>query len=190
MQLKLRQVFYKEDQPLDGGCIPYSAVDYEPRYYENQHILDLYEKGDHLDCDYWGLTSFRMYEKTELNYVDIASYITSNPGKDAYLYLNHGDAQNLLQNEDFPIGKVIGRFPLIGREIRLADILLAISSSKGDEAWEYAIDSLGRFMRDWGESRHEALSRHWDIRNDSLDSQSEDTISFIHSLLFDNKDNI
>ena len=109
MQLKLRQVFYKEDQPLDGGCIPYSAVDYEPRYYENQHILDLYEKGDHLDCDYWGLTSFRMYEKTELNYVDIASYITSNPGKDAYLYLNHGDAQNLLQNEDFPIGKVIKR---------------------------------------------------------------------------------
>lgn len=84
----------------------------------------------------------------------------------------------------------LGRFPLIGREIRLADILLAISSSKGDEAWEYAIDSLGRFMRDWGESRHEALSRHWDIRNDSLDSQSEDTISFIHSLLFDNKDNI
>jgi len=108
MKLKLRQVFFDKKQPLDPGCIPYSSVGYEPELYENQHILDLIEDGDHRDSEYWGLTSWRMFEKTGNTYDGIKSFIERDKDKsDAYLCFNYGEKFNLLQNKDFHIGKII-----------------------------------------------------------------------------------
>lgn len=109
MFLKLRQVFFNKDQKLDEHCTPYDCTGKEPELYENQHILDLVDKGDHYNNQYWGLTSWRKYEKTELHYKDIVTDMSINSGYDVYLYNNYGNEFNLLQNEDFPIGKVIKR---------------------------------------------------------------------------------
>lgn len=109
MFLKLRQVFFEQNQKLDEDCTPYDCTGKEPVLYENQHILDLVSKGDHYGNQYWGLTSWRKYEKTELTYKDIVTDMSINSGYDVYLYNNYGNEFNLLQNEDFPIGNIIRR---------------------------------------------------------------------------------
>lgn len=109
MYLKLRQIFYGPNQKIDKWCIPYDSTGYEPTLYENQHILDLVSKGDHYGNQYWGFTSWRKYEKTGLTYKDIVAEMSVNDGKDVYVYMNYGNHLNLLQNEHFPIGKVIKR---------------------------------------------------------------------------------
>lgn len=115
MKLKLRQVFFDKKQPLDPGCTPYSSVGYEPEFYETQHIMDLTELGDHKDSDYWGLTSWRMYEKTGNTYDGIKKFIQKDKNKsDVYLYFNYGEKYNLLQNKQFHIGKIIKRLYNIG----------------------------------------------------------------------------
>lgn len=109
MFLKLRQVFFEKDQKLDEHCIPYDCTGKEPELYENQHILDLVGMGDHYGNNYWGLTSWRKFDKTELTYKDIVTDISLNSGKDVYIYNNYGNEFNLLQNDKFPIGRIIRR---------------------------------------------------------------------------------
>lgn len=109
MFLKLRQVFFEKDQKLDEHCIPYDCTGKEPELYENQHILDLVDRGDHYGNNYWGLTSWRKFDKTELTYKDIVTDISLNSGKDVYIYNNYGNEFNLLQNDKFPIGRIIRR---------------------------------------------------------------------------------
>jgi 23S rRNA U2552 (ribose-2'-O)-methylase RlmE/FtsJ len=109
MILKLNQVYYDINQELDKGCVPYCSIDNEPILYENQHILDLFNRKDHLKNDYWGVTSWRMNEKTKLTYDRILSEIKTNNNYDVYIYNNYGNEFNLLQNEEFPIGKIIKR---------------------------------------------------------------------------------
>ena len=66
MKLNLYQVFFNKEQPLDPQCIPLDAcgVNVVPLY-ENKHILDTYNKGLE-GADYYGVTSWRMKEKTGL----------------------------------------------------------------------------------------------------------------------------
>lgn len=111
MFLKLRQVYFDEShkQHLDPECVPYDCTGYEPEEYENRHIFTLWAEGDHEDNQYWGLTSWRKYQKTHLTYKDIVAAMSVNSDYDVYLYTNYGDQMNLLQNKDFPIGKVIRR---------------------------------------------------------------------------------
>ena len=58
---------------------------------------------------------------------------------------------------------------IIGRPIRLADVILALRTSNIHED-------------DWKEELCR-LTNKWDARKDSLDEQSEETISFLYELL-------
>lgn len=114
MKLKLRQGFYSEKHPLDPDCEPFPSIGVDPQARENQHIFDLIKAGDQRNCDYWGFTSWRMFEKTGLTYKDIEREINNNPGSDAYLYYHMGESQNLLHNKIYPIGRIINRLYKIG----------------------------------------------------------------------------
>ena len=70
------------------------------------------------------------------------------------------------------------------KTVQLADVLLAIEKAKGEDAWEFAIDSLGRFMRDWGENRHETIAEEWDLTQ-PYDNQPEEVYEFLHNILID-----
>ena len=78
------------------------------------------------------------------------------------------------------------------RELRLADVLRAIGSD------DYGIDSRGYFLVRAGKGKgdHEGIGLHpewndagskeihrWELKNDSLDAQSPETISFLESIL-------
>lgn len=66
---------------------------------------------------------------------------------------------------------------IVGRPIRLADVLLAISGRTGynGKCWMLEQDGLYVFER---------LKRiAWNLRNDDLTQQSEETISFLYELL-------
>lgn len=76
-------------------------------------------------------------------------------------------------------------YKIRGRPIRLADVLLAIK-----EARHFAIKSieaaekLEALMEQHGvDNELEYLWEHYDLRNDSLEAQSEETIKFIDRLL-------
>lgn len=68
---------------------------------------------------------------------------------------------------------------IIGRPVRLADVLLA---SKG---MIHDIENDGEYMRTFElhEDGSHDLQIFWNLRKDSLEDQSEDTIEFIYSLL-------
>ncbi len=68
------------------------------------------------------------------------------------------------------------------RDITLADVLRAIKEVQGEDAWEYAIDAEGRFMREWGEGRHETTNDSWNLSK-PLDGQSESCILFLLGVL-------
>lgn len=69
-------------------------------------------------------------------------------------------------------------YKVLGREIRLADVLLAIKSSpKCDTLWEYEVIS----DLIWGKTNKQI--EMWNLRKDSLSEQSEETLKFISDLL-------
>lgn len=66
MSLNLYQVFYKDGQPLDSGCIPIDACGVDPvPLFENKHILDVSLNLE--GADYYGVTSWRLNEKNKIN---------------------------------------------------------------------------------------------------------------------------
>lgn len=75
---------------------------------------------------------------------------------------------------------------IIGRPIRLADVLLAINSSTPTDT-AYAITESGGFLQ-IGDSSSiwERLDFHWNLLKDDLTLQSPETISFIAELLSSN----
>lgn len=63
------------------------------------------------------------------------------------------------------------------RPIRLADVLLAIDDKSSRE--RYTVDCLGGFKKvgtKW-------IICNWNLRKDSLEEQSEETVAFIYDLL-------
>lgn len=69
---------------------------------------------------------------------------------------------------------------IIGRPICLADVLLAASKVKLFVASNGGLCQWTEDENRYGEMRAFAL---WNLRKDSLDAQSEECISFLHSLL-------
>jgi preprotein translocase subunit Sss1 len=91
IKTKLYQILYKDGIPSDPDCIhedtrhiPESAVS---PIYENYHILRLYPKL--AGADYYGVTSWRMKEKTGLTKKLIDEFIQSNKAN-AYVYYQCG----------------------------------------------------------------------------------------------------
>ena len=110
-------MYYNDNQPLDPDCIPLDSrgVDVVPLY-ENHHILDAYKtKFD--DADYYGVTSWRMKQKTGLTKKEIDDFIEKNPAQ-FYTYYKHGApttnplVQNIRSNTN--IGKAIMRLIELG----------------------------------------------------------------------------
>lgn len=63
---------------------------------------------------------------------------------------------------------------IIGRDIRLADVLLALKQHPDcDTSWEYEVASIIIWE----------FSRKWNLRADNLNDQSDETIDFIQSLI-------
>jgi hypothetical protein len=71
---------------------------------------------------------------------------------------------------------------ILGRDITLEDVLIAIKKTLQEDAWEYLMDPDGVFWRDWGEGRHECTCHEWK-HNTPLHLQKQETIDFIHGLL-------
>lgn len=100
-QVDLYQIFYKDGIPnldtargisgMDPDCIHVDTrhiteQDVSP-IYENYHILNLYPEFD--GADYYGNTSYRMYEKTGLTAAIINNFI-NNHEANAYVYHSSG----------------------------------------------------------------------------------------------------
>jgi hypothetical protein len=65
------------------------------------------------------------------------------------------------------------------RPIRLADIVLTIHVKTGkDKTGHHSKDAP-----DWSIAIDDLVNCHWDLRHDSLDSQTPETIDFLHSIL-------
>lgn len=108
-----------------------------------------------------GYIHYSMYDKDGPTLLGFVS--TSDPKKLRPIQWKKGD----------PIG-----YTILGRPIRLADVLLAIKSSpKCDTYWEYGATS----DIVWGNPP--LKNNAWNLRNDDLITQSPDTLQFLADLL-------
>lgn len=71
-----------------------------------------------------------------------------------------------------------GREEIIGRPIRLADVLFAIGRS--EYPYLFQVSSLGAISCN---GRVPIQPDYWDLRKDDLTAQSDETLSFLASLL-------
>lgn len=78
-------------------------------------------------------------------------------------------------------------FEIIGREIRLADVLLAINN-RGEQIIGWHMSTTGHFYKTLMNGSHIAQSESWNLLSDSLSSQSPETIAFLYELLLGNKE--
>lgn len=73
---------------------------------------------------------------------------------------------------------------IIGRDIRLADVLLAMN--KIDD-YAVLVSVGGNFYKQYiggdGDWYTDTLGAYWNLRADNLNNQSDETIDFIHSLI-------
>ncbi len=75
----------------------------------------------------------------------------------------------------------ISEFEIIGRNVRLADVLYAIKIKNRGNGWTYAATAEGEIIKlEWDD--HEVVAT-WNLLKDSLDDQSPETIQFIYNLL-------
>ena len=89
LKIKIRQVYYSEDHlaSLMRGAIPYFNGTTN-HYLENQVMADCYHQGDYLDCDYYGVFSWRFEEKYMRDHQQIGSLVAADEGQaDAYGFL-------------------------------------------------------------------------------------------------------
>lgn len=74
----------------------------------------------------------------------------------------------------------LSTMPDTNRPIRLADVLLALNQ-KSETHWYWSVNTTGA----WFDGRQSVthILCEWDLRNDDLSKQSEETVDFIHGLL-------
>ena len=78
---------------------------------------------------------------------------------------------------------LIPQWKIIGRPIRLADVLVAILEHPEKKIREKKWSNLRKMLGYDEEGNHEYI--HWNLRKDSLDDQSDATIDFLFELLKD-----
>lgn len=95
-----------------------------------------------------------------------------------YVYWDTPEGNIIVDNTDF--GDDI---EILGRPIRLADVLLAIDkkyiNSSSNNHFRSKFEIINASYED-GSFKHDA---YWNLRNDSLTEQSPETIEFISNLL-------
>lgn len=110
-ELRLIQVYYEDAQRarLDPVAVAHCNVQLSA-IFENQVILDRLRAGDHLQADYWGLSSWRMGEKTGLTVAALRQCLHASQGRfDAYTYDGIARGSELADNRHNAIGALIGR---------------------------------------------------------------------------------
>ncbi len=98
-----------------------------------------------------------------------------------WLAVVEDDPKELYEPKEWTIEKSsTDLYEILGRPIRLADVLLAL----GETDWH--IGQHGRFFK-WSRSLEEMIGQpvSWTLRVDDLEKQSEETINFLYELLND-----
>jgi hypothetical protein len=108
--VRLVQVYYREDQrpELDELAVPYFNRDLDPLY-ENRIILDLLRARDYRGHDYWGVTSWRLRQKTDLSVEAISTAINTGSTSSVYIYDNEARGEEVALNRDNAIGAILKR---------------------------------------------------------------------------------
>jgi hypothetical protein len=93
MNLNIYQAYYENGQLsiLDKDFIPYdNTINESPHLREYPMWKKLFEKHCETDC-YWGLMSWRWYDKTRISGKQFKNWIYENPGFDCYHFdpFNH-----------------------------------------------------------------------------------------------------
>lgn len=74
------------------------------------------------------------------------------------------------------------KYEILGRPIRLADVLLAIDQKYSDGNIRFVSD--GGYFWNWDlETSPNEYGAIWNLKDDNLDNQSEETKSFLYELL-------
>lgn len=72
---------------------------------------------------------------------------------------------------------------ILGRPIRLADVLLALENEYQAQDKSYAVDGEGTFIFVNKDVEMTWVNGSWNLKSDSLDKQSPETINFLMELL-------
>ena len=94
---------------LTPGLIPYcNTVQFDPLYFENRVLLNLYESGEFNTDDYVGVISTRVKEKTGMSVTDFLLQMWQCEPKDIYIWCAYDSdfAQNFWNNT-FVISRMI-----------------------------------------------------------------------------------
>jgi len=93
----------------------------------------------------------------------------------------HYEAEYRFSAEENPSGY---HYKILGRDIRLADVLCMIQTV----SIQYAIDTNGEFLvmketKDRTQFEFKSAKFHWYLTQDNLEDQSDKTINFIYQLI-------
>lgn len=90
LEIKIYQIYYDNEtkKALDKSLIPYSNK-VKDNYFENSVILDIYDKG--VNCDFVGVTSTRLKEKTKLDGEMLIKIVEDNKESDVIIYCPNYD---------------------------------------------------------------------------------------------------
>lgn len=72
---------------------------------------------------------------------------------------------------------------VLGRPIRLADVLLVIGSRGVDAMPDVLVSDTGLIVTHNADRKLNNKGLHWNLRADDLEKQSEETINFLYELL-------
>lgn len=103
--------------------------------------------------------------------------VTNSPryrGGTGYEYFSSDHWNQIQQSTE----QITDEYEIIGRPIRLADVLLAMN----DHA-PLACSHSGGFLKGGREWKYREPVVRWNLRADDLEQQSDECIEFIHSLL-------
>lgn len=111
------------------------------------------------------------------NPIFISTYI-------ATMYKNGGKQYRMIDDDgDFFTHNVSEKTEIIGRPIRLADILYAIGKTDNELFYNHNYKGLCIRYNDYRTKNGVSKSETWDLLNDTIDNQSPELIAFVAKIL-------
>ncbi len=111
MNTKIYQIFHDENSraKLSPELIPYdNSQRFDPLFYENRVILDLYKSGAFNTEDYVGVVSTRVEEKTRRSISDILYLMERSEPKDIYIWCAYdSDIANNFWDNTFVLSRML-----------------------------------------------------------------------------------
>lgn len=88
--IKIFQIYFDKSQRLDKGFIPVFN-EHGDKYLETSVIKKLWESGEHIGCDFFGVVSYKFEKKTRLRSGDIDFHLNRHDA-DIYTFFGHTKA--------------------------------------------------------------------------------------------------